>query len=131
MSTDYNAFLGLGSLSSIPGPTPCSAFNFGHTLSNFFVGGYLASGAVSPKTMLNWGAITWSLFTLLTPVAAAMRWLPPLVLVRALMGLGEGVAFPTIQAIIKNWVPPERRSRSLSLVFSGEPCTEPRERGNS
>ena len=40
--------------------------------------------------------------------------------VMALMGLGEGVAFPTIQAIIKGWVPADKRSRSLSLVFSGK-----------
>ncbi len=96
-----------------------SAFNVGHTISNFCVGGFLASGWVSAKTMLSWGVVTWSLFTLLTPIAAAMRWLPPLVLVRALMGLGEGVAFPTVQAIIKGWVPTDKRSRSLSLVFSG------------
>jgi len=38
------------------------------------------------------------------------------------MGLGEGVAFPTIQAIIKAWAPQERRSRSLSLVYSGVIC---------
>lgn len=41
------------------------------------------------------GVITWSLFTMLTPLAA--HWLPLLLLVRALMGLGEGVAFPTMQ----------------------------------
>ena len=99
-----------------------SAFNAGHTISNFFVGGYLASGTVSPKMMLNGGVIVWSLFTLLTPLAAALKWLPPLLLVRALMGLGEGVAFPTIQAIIKAWAPQERRSRSLSLVYSGVIC---------
>ena len=96
-----------------------SAFNAGHTISNFFVGGYIASGAVSPKAMLNWGVVVWSLFTLLTPLAAALKWLAPLLLVRALMGLGEGVAFPTIQAIIKAWAPQDRRSRALSLVFSG------------
>ncbi|GAX78186.1 hypothetical protein CEUSTIGMA_g5628.t1 [Chlamydomonas eustigma] len=96
-----------------------SAFNVGHMISNFMVGGYLASGWISSKTMLSWGVITWSLFTLLTPVAAGLRWLPLLILVRALMGLGEGVAFPTIQAIIKAWVPSHKRSRSLSLVFSG------------
>ena len=33
--------------------------------------------------------------------------------------LGEGVAFPTMQAIIKGWVPPDKRSRSLSLIYSG------------
>jgi len=35
------------------------------------------------------------------------------------MGLGEGVAFPTMQAIMKGWVPVDKRSRSLSLIYSG------------
>ncbi|KXZ47469.1 hypothetical protein GPECTOR_35g907 [Gonium pectorale] len=93
-----------------------SAFNLGHTLTNFY-GGFLAS-AYSPKLVLSAGVVVWSLFTLLTPPAAAMG-LVPLFLARAAMGLGEGVAYPTMQAIVKGWVPRERRSRSLSLMYSG------------
>ncbi|KAG2445616.1 hypothetical protein HXX76_000226 [Chlamydomonas incerta] len=93
-----------------------SAFNLGHTITNFY-GGYLAS-AYSPKLVLSLGVVVWSAFTLLTPPAAALG-LWPLFVVRACMGLGEGVAYPTMQAIIKGWVPRERRSRSLSLMYSG------------
>ena len=81
-------------------------------------GGYLAA-VMSPKLVLSLGVVVWSIFTLATPPAAATTWLPLLLVVRALMGLGEGVAFPTVQAIIKGWVPPDKRSRSLSLIYSG------------
>ncbi|KAG2483329.1 hypothetical protein HYH03_017777 [Edaphochlamys debaryana] len=93
-----------------------SAFNLGHTITNFY-GGYLAA-AYSPKKVLSLGVIVWSAFTLLTPPSAAMG-LWPLFFVRACMGLGEGVAYPTMQSIIKGWVPKERRSRSLGLMYSG------------
>lgn len=51
--------------------------------------------------------------------AAATRWMPLLLFVRAVMGLGEGVAFPTMQAIIKGWVPADKRSRSLRYRGGG------------
>ena len=73
----------------------CSAFNVGHMVTNLY-GGFLAA-TMSPKTVLTWGVAVWSLFTLLTPLAADLRWLPGLLLVRGVMGLGEGVAFPTMQ----------------------------------
>jgi len=94
-----------------------SAFNIGHMVTNL-VGGW-AAAIYPPKDVLSWGVVVWSLFTILTPWSAATRWLPALLLVRALMGLGEGVAFPSMQAIIKTWVPQDKRSRALSLVYSG------------
>lgn len=95
-----------------------SAFNVGHMLTNLY-GGYMAATS-SPKTVLTVGVVVWSLFTMLTPPAAHVRWLPVLLLVRAVMGLGEGVAFPTMQAIMKGWVPADKRTRALSLIYSGE-----------
>lgn len=77
-----------------PPPYSTSAFNLGHTVTNFY-GGYLAS-AYSPKLVLSCGVVFWSTFTILTPPAAVMG-LAPLIVVRALMGLGEGVAYPTMQ----------------------------------
>ncbi len=71
-----------------------SAFNLGHTVSNFY-GGVLAA-SYSPKSVLTVGVLVWSAFTLATPPAAALG-TAPLYLARALMGLGEGVAYPTMQ----------------------------------
>ncbi len=65
-----------------------SAFNLGHTITNFY-GGYLAA-TLSPKAVLSAGVVVWSIFTVATPPAAFN--LPLLLLVRACMGLGEGVS---------------------------------------
>eukprot|EP00798_Chlamydomonas_sp_ICE-L_P015853 gene15853-21980_t len=72
-----------------------SAFNVGHMVTNLY-GGFLAA-YMSPKLVLMWGALVWSLFTLLTPVAVDLSCFPLLLFVRAAMGLGEGVAFPVMQ----------------------------------
>ncbi len=53
------------------------------------------AATISPKLVLSAGVVVWSLFTVLTPPAA--RYLPLLYLVRIMMGLGEGVAYPTLQ----------------------------------
>jgi ACS family sodium-dependent inorganic phosphate cotransporter len=77
------------------GHTACSAFNWGHTVTNV-LGGWAAAVA-SPKLVLSCGVVVWSAFTILTPGAAATRSLPLLMVVRCCMGLGEGVAFPSMQ----------------------------------
>mmetsp|Transcript_1686 Transcript_1686/g.4204 ORF Transcript_1686/g.4204 Transcript_1686/m.4204 type:complete len:441 (+) Transcript_1686:79-1401(+) len=92
-----------------------SAFSWGHAITNL-LGGW-ACFVLSPKDVLSIGVVVWSAFTVLTPWSAGC--MPMLLLVRALMGLGEGVAFPTMQAIVKGWVPLEKRSRALSLIYSG------------
>lgn len=61
--------------------------------------------------MLLTGVGLWSLFTLLTPLAAASG-MTPLILCRVLMGLGEGVTMPSVHALIGEWLPPEVRHRS-------------------
>jgi ACS family sodium-dependent inorganic phosphate cotransporter len=82
------------------------------------VGGYLAA-AYGPKRTLGYGVVLWSLFTLGTPAAASTSMLWVLLVVRAVMGLGEGVAFPCLQVLLKMWVPADKRTRALGLVYSG------------
>lgn len=54
--------------------------------------------------MLTAGVTLWSLFTCLTPAAAAAG-TAPLLAARVLLGLGEGVAFPSIHSLIgAQWV---------------------------
>ncbi|KAK4342538.1 hypothetical protein RND71_038354 [Anisodus tanguticus] len=50
---------------------------------------------------------------------AAKLGLPFLFVVRAFMGIGEGVAMPAMNNILSKWVPVSERSRSLALVYSG------------
>lgn len=64
------------------------------------------------------GVFLTSIFTLLTPFAARKS-LPALVLVRILEGLGEGVTFPSMHAMLARWVPPTERSRFAAVVYNG------------
>lgn len=68
--------------------------------------------------MLGLGVVWWSMATVLTPIAAHIS-LPVLLGMRALMGIGEGVAMPAMNNMLSRWVPASERSRSLALVYSG------------
>src|SRR5262245_48421008 len=70
-----------------------SSFFYGY-LATQVLGGWLAD-RYSGKVVLGFGVLWWSIFTLLTPPAAAVS-LAVLFIARVGMGLGEGVAFPAI-----------------------------------
>lgn len=93
-----------------------SAFFWGYVLTQI-PGGYLAD-KYGGKHVLAVGVVIWSAMTLLTPAAASTNiWV--LLLARALLGVGEGVAMPAMNNILSKWVPKVERARSLSLVYSG------------
>lgn len=95
----------------------------GVILSSFFVGytflqipgGWLAD-RFGGKRILSIGVLWWSLFTMLTPLA---RTIAGMTAVRALMGLGEGVNFPSIQSLTARWIPAGERSRVAGFTLSG------------
>lgn len=93
-----------------------SAFFWGYVLTQI-PGGYFAD-KYGGKHVLAVGVIVWSAMTLLTPLAASGN-LGLLLLARALLGVGEGVAMPAMNNIISKWVPEKERARSLSLTYSG------------
>ena len=104
-----------------------SAEEQGRVLASFFVGylltqiagGWLAE-RLGGKLVLGAGVVFWSLFTLLAPVAAAGG-LTALLVTRILMGIGEGVTFPSIYTLFGRWVPLTERSRSVGMLFSAIP----------
>jgi ACS family sodium-dependent inorganic phosphate cotransporter len=57
------------------------------------------------KKVLGFGVIWWSIATALTPMAAKLG-LFPLLLVRACMGIGEGVAMPAMNNMLSRLPPP-------------------------
>jgi MFS transporter, ACS family, solute carrier family 17 (sodium-dependent inorganic phosphate cotransporter), other len=81
------------------------------------VGG-IAADRLGGKLVLGMGVVWWSLATVLTPLAAQVS-LPVLLGMRALMGVGEGVAMPAMNNMLSRWIPSGERSRSLALVYSG------------
>lgn len=99
----------------------------GWVLSSFFVGYMLfmaPSGWVSNhfggKIVLGLAVLWWSLFTILTPLAAFIS-LPMLIAARIAMGLGEAATFPAAYNLYARWVPANERSRAVSLLISGIP----------
>ncbi|XP_042516139.1 probable anion transporter 4, chloroplastic isoform X2 [Macadamia integrifolia] len=93
-----------------------SSFFWGYLLTQI-VGGIWAD-KIGGKLVLGFGVVWWSLATILTPIAAKLG-LPFLLITRAFMGIGEGVAMPAMNNILSKWVPVSERSRSLAIVYSG------------
>ena len=95
-----------------------SCFYFGYMVTQF-LGGWLAD-RFGGKVVLAVGVIWWSVFTVLTPPAAALG-ITVLVVTRILMGMGEGVTFPSIYSLYGKWMPVKERSRAMGLSNSGIP----------
>ncbi len=99
----------------------------GLVLSSFFIG-YLALQVVSGwlanrlggRLVLGIAVVWWSVFTLLTPLAAQVS-LVLLILARVTLGLGEAATFPASYTLFRRWVPPAERTRSVTLLVSGIP----------
>ena len=82
--------------------------------------GGILSDRIGAKIVLGIGLITWSLFTLVTPLAAAAGF-TILILARLGMGLGEGVTFPAWHSLYARWIPKSERSRSVAATNSAIP----------
>jgi MFS transporter, ACS family, solute carrier family 17 (sodium-dependent inorganic phosphate cotransporter), other len=97
----------------------------GLILSSFFwgyigpqmLGGWLAD-RFGGKHVLTIGVLLWTLGTLLTPAAAELSF-GALLAMRAVLGLGESVHFPTVHSLAARWTISSERSRAISLYVSG------------
>ena len=90
-----------------------SAFFYGYGATQI-VGGRWAD-ARGGWAVLLFGVCAWSAATALTP-AAAVGGVAPLVAMRVALGMGEGVAFPAVHALIAREVPVEKRSTAVAAV---------------
>jgi ACS family sodium-dependent inorganic phosphate cotransporter len=100
----------------------------GEVLSSFFIGyllmmtpGGWLSNRYGGRVAMGAALTLWSLFTLLTPLAAAMSF-ATLIAARILMGVGEAVTFPAIVALYSRWLPMSERTRGISFMFAGIPA---------
>lgn len=93
-----------------------SSFFYGYLFTNI-PGGWLAS-KYGGKWVLGVGILWTSILTLLSPVAARSS-IYLFIALRILMGLGEGVTFPAMHAMIAKWAPPNARSRFVVFSYSG------------
>ncbi|XP_011860733.1 PREDICTED: putative inorganic phosphate cotransporter [Vollenhovia emeryi] len=94
-----------------------SSFYWGYVITHL-PGGMLAE-KFGGKYCLGLGMLSTAIFTLLTPVVVKWTEATGLIVLRVLMGLGEGTTFPALNAMLAQWTPPEERSVIGSLVFAG------------
>jgi len=99
----------------------------GLVLSSFFIGylllqvvGGRLSDRFGGKIVLGWGVVLWSLFTILTPLAASTS-IAVLIATRILMGMGEAVTYPSIYSLFVRWLPTAERGRAMGFTNSGIP----------
>jgi len=117
-----------------------SAFFFGYLFTQ--IPGGIAAAVYGGKPVLLFGVFSWSVFTILTPAAAksSIGTVHPkphrtvtrvnanpnpnpagtLLLVRVLMGIGEGVAMPTMHHLNARWIPKKELSRAVAGATSGQ-----------
>ena len=93
-----------------------SSFYIGYMLT-MALGGYL-SDKFGGKLVLGYGVVLWSIFTILTPLAAHNGFFA-LFIMRVLMGIGEGVTFPAWQSLYARWIPFKERTRAIAFTNSG------------
>jgi len=99
----------------------------GVVLSSFFIGYILtlavagwAANRFGTKRVLGFAVVWWSIFTIITPLAAYASF-PLLIAARIALGLGEAATFPAGYGILGKWFPPGERSRAIGLLMSGIP----------
>ncbi|MFL6600457.1 MAG: MFS transporter [Steroidobacteraceae bacterium] len=99
----------------------------GFVLSAFFVGYFLfmfVAGLLATrfggKRLLGYSVAAWSVFTLVTPLAATLS-LTALLFVRVGMGVGEAAMFPAALELFGRWAPPTERARAVARLYSGIP----------
>ena len=88
-------------------------FFFGYLLTQT-IGG-LFSNRYGGRNIFLIAVLLWSLFTVLTPMAAYTSF-AVLIFVRFMLGFGEGAAFPSAYNLIHKWMPVEERSRAVGSL---------------
>jgi len=71
------------------------------------------------RLLFGGGVLLSSVISLLTPAAARLH-LSVFVLLRVLSGLGNGVLYPAVHALVVRWSAPKHRTLSVTIVLVGE-----------
>ncbi|URD78649.1 Sugar transporter [Musa troglodytarum] len=75
-------------------------------------------GQIRSKRVMAWGVVFWSIATFLTPWAARHS-TAMLLAVRALFGLAEGVAIPSMSTHLFRWFPCNERASAVGIAMAG------------
>ncbi|CAF1419595.1 unnamed protein product [Rotaria magnacalcarata] len=93
------------------------SFFYGYTLSQF-IGGVLAE-RYGTKWIFGCSLLVAGILTLLTPIAAKTH-VGYLIVIRILIGVFEGPAFPSVGVLWGQWVPPLERSIIPPIAHAGK-----------
>ena len=91
-------------------------FFYGYVLTQ--IPGGRAAEKFGGKWIFGIGILITSIFTILMPIAAKTDF-RLLVAVRIIEGLGEGVTFPVMNAMLAHWSPPLERSKLSTFIYAG------------
>lgn len=95
-----------------------AAFFVGY-LAFMIVGGWLAA-KFGGRRVLGYAVLWWSVWTLLTPLAAETS-LPVLIAARIAIGAGEAMLFPATYDLGARWMPRSETTRLTAVTASGIP----------
>jgi ACS family sodium-dependent inorganic phosphate cotransporter len=70
---------------------------------------------------LGFGILSTAVLTLVIPIAVEWGGSTVLIILRVLMGFGEGVTLPALNVMLAQWTPPDERSKTGSFVYVGAP----------
>lgn len=92
------------------------SFFYGYVLTQV-PGGRIAE-IFGGKLVYGVGVLLTAIFTILSPIAAYVDF-KFFIVVRVLEGLGEGVTYPAMHAMLARWIPPMERSKFAAYVYAG------------
>ncbi|XP_053609606.1 putative inorganic phosphate cotransporter [Plodia interpunctella] len=92
------------------------SFFYGYVLTQI-PGGRIAE-KFGGKLVYGVGVLLTAIFTILSPIAAFVDF-KFFIAVRVLEGLGEGVTYPAMHAMLARWIPPMERSKFAAYVYAG------------
>lgn len=94
-----------------------SSFYWGYVITQVPCG--LLVGKIGGKYTLALGVLSSSIFNLLTPIIVNTWNSTGLIVIRVIIGLGEGAIFPAVNSLIAQWAPPNERSTIGTVVMAG------------
>ncbi|XP_046628021.1 putative inorganic phosphate cotransporter [Neodiprion virginianus] len=114
------------SSSSGKGAYDWDEYTQGIILSSFFWGyiitqipGGILADKFGGKYTLGIGILATAIFTMLTPSVVEAFDATGLIVLRILMGFGEGTTYPAVNVLIAQWAPPQERSKIGTVVMAG------------